>query len=317
MKVSVIIPCYNAEKYIEKCLTSILQDPLKEKEIIVINDGSKDQTLEMLQNYAKKHKEIVVIDQKNAGQGAARNRGLAKAKGTYIVFVDIDDYIGDSMLTKLYNYAKENKCDYVYCDYYEHYSNCDKEVKNTHLVPVKKDAILSNFAPWGKMISKKLIDEIDFSFPEGMIFEDISVMPWIAALSQKPGYLPEPLYFYNMSNLNTTTRNKKYDPRFEHIIKASDYLYELYLQYHLEDEFFEEFQYIFLDGILKSGILKFAKYKEGLKQIPVIRKNVKGKFSKLLSNRYFKAEPFYRKFTAILAVCAPSWLLYLMKQVKK
>lgn len=316
MDVSVIIPCYNAEQYIKKCIEILLNDKLKKKEIILVNDGSTDRTLEILNKYKENNKNIIVINQKNSGQAVARNNGLKLAKGKYITFIDIDDFPAENMLYEMFHYAEENKYDYVYCNYYEHYTNGDKKIENHHTQDIKKDAILANFAPWGKLISKKLIDEIEFKFCEGKIFEDIAVIPFLGAMCKNPGYLPKYLYYYNMSNSNSTTRKKCYDKRYEDMIFISDYLYDLFYKNNLIDEYSDEISYIFLDGILKSGVLKFAKYKEGLSQITILRKNIKKKFKQLLKNKYYKKEPLYRKITALMAYYFPPKLLYILKKVK-
>lgn len=317
MKVSIIIPCYNAAKYINTCLSKILEDKLPDKEIILINDGSNDNTLKILKQFQKKHKNIIILDQKNSGQAAARNKGIEKAKGEYITFIDIDDYPENNMIFEMYNYAKNHNYDYVYCDYYEHYKDRNIFIKNHHTSDIVKDAVLANFAPWGKLISKKLIEDTDFKFCNGKIFEDIAVIPYIAAKSKNPGYLPKCLYYYNMSNTNSTTRKKEYDKRYEDMFFASDHLYELFQKDNLIEKYYEELSYIFLDGILKSGVLKFAKYKEGIPNISLLRKNVKTKFRKLLNNKYYKKDSLYRKLTAFMAYYLPPKMLYLLKRVKK
>lgn len=316
MKISIIIPCYNAESYIEKCMSTILLDELKEKEIIFINDGSKDDTLKLLRGLESKYSNVVIIDQENSGQAVARNKGLKKATGEYIFFLDVDDYVEKNVFKKMYDYALKNNSDYVYSDYYEHYSNQDKIVKNNHGAEEKKDALLANFAPWGKLISKKLIDKVNFQFCEGRIFEDIAVIPHLAACSDHPIYLNEALYYYNMTN-TSTMRQKHYNKKYEDMMYISDYMYELFQKDHFIEPYYEELQYIYLDGILKSGVLKFAKYKEGIKYIPILRKNVKQKFSKLLKNKYYKREPFYRKFTAFISIYFPPYILYIFKSMKK
>jgi glycosyltransferase involved in cell wall biosynthesis len=317
IKVSVIIPCYNAEDYISKCLEMLFKDKLSDKEIIMINDGSKDNTLKILKEYQKDHKEIKIINQKNSGQAVARNKGLALASGEYITFVDVDDWVEENMIYELYNYANSNNSDYVYCDYYEHYSQNNKKINNYHTDDEKKNAILANFAPWGKLISKELLNKLDFKFCEGRIFEDVAVIPYLAASAKKTGYLKKSLYYYNMANTNSTTRKKAYDKRFEDMLFVSDYLYENITKNNLLEEYYKEFEYIFLDSILKSGVLKFAKYKEGIGKIKQLRENVKSKFPKLLNNKYYKKESLYRRFTAFSSVYFPAYLLYLMKRVKK
>lgn len=315
VKVSIIIPCYNAIPYIDKCLKSIIKDKLGEKEIILINDGSTDKTLNLLEKWSKKYEFIKIINQKNGGQGKARNKGLKQAKGEYIFFLDVDDYVAPNIFYKMYNFAKKNDSDYVYCDYFEHYNKNDIIIKNIHSEEEKANAILANFAPWGKLISKKLIKNINFSFCEGKIFEDVAVIPHIASNSSNPKHLEEPLYYYNMTNVSTT-RKKQYDKRYEDMIYVSDYLYDLFKKDNTIEKYQEELKYIYLDSILKSGILKFAKYKEGLNQIPKIKKNVYNKFTKILNNKYFKQETTYKKITTLIALYCPKYLLYLLKKIK-
>lgn len=93
IKVSVIIPVYNVEKYLEECLDSIINQTLKEIEIICIDDGSTDSSLNVLENYKKKDKRIIVLQQQNLGAGAARNKGLDLARGKYLSFLDADDFL--------------------------------------------------------------------------------------------------------------------------------------------------------------------------------------------------------------------------------
>lgn len=316
MKVSIIIPCYNAEKYIDKCLKSILKDKLEEKEIIIVNDGSIDNSLNILKKYSKKYNFIKIIDQKNSGQAIARNVALSKAKGEYIAFVDIDDYVEKNIFYKMYNFAKKNHYDYVYCDFYHHYENNDVIISNYHSDDINKNKVLVNFAPWGKLISRELIKKTNFKFLEGKIFEDIAIIPFLGANSENPGYINQPLYYYNLTN-QSTMRQKKYNPKYEDILYVSDYIYDLFRKNNLIEEFNDELKYIYLDSILKSGIINFSKYKESLKLIPILKKNVKSKFKNLLKNKYFLDEPLYRKFTVISTLFFPSKFLYFMKKVKK
>lgn len=316
IKVSMIIPCYNAMPYLDICMNSILEDELKEKEIIFINDGSKDDTLKKLQEFEKQYSNVVVMDKKNGGQASARNLGLKKAQGEFIYFLDVDDYIAKNAVKIMYEFAKKHDYDYVYSDYYEHHEDQDLQVSNHHSEDLKKDAVIANFAPWAKLISKKLIDDISFQFCEDHIFEDIAVIPHLGASSSSPGYLNKPLYYYNMAN-TSTMRKKEYDPRFEDYFYISDYIYEQFQKDHLIEPYYEELKYVYLDGILKSGVLLFAKYKEGTKHISKLRKNVKQKFSNLLDNKYYKKEPGYRKLTAMIAVYFPPILVRLAKKIKQ
>lgn len=121
LKVSIIVPIYNSEKYMNKCIESILNQTLTEIEIILVNDGSTDNSGKIIDNYAKKDKRIKVIHQENSGPSVARNKGINIAKGKYIGFVDSDDYIESTMYEELYNNANNRNTEVAMCSYNEKY----------------------------------------------------------------------------------------------------------------------------------------------------------------------------------------------------
>ena len=116
IKVSVIVPVYNVEEYLEKCLDTLVNQTLKEIEIIVINDGSPDNSQKIIDKYAKKYKTIKAYTKENGGLSDARNYGLTKANGEYIAFIDSDDYVSIDMYEKIYQKAKSGNFDMVVCD---------------------------------------------------------------------------------------------------------------------------------------------------------------------------------------------------------
>ena len=115
-QISVIVPIYNVEKYLAKCIDSIINQTLTNIEIILVNDGSTDNSRKIIDKYDKKDSRIKVIHKKNGGQGSARNAGLDIAKGEYIGFVDSDDWIDSNMYENLYNAAISNNADIVVCN---------------------------------------------------------------------------------------------------------------------------------------------------------------------------------------------------------
>lgn len=115
--VSIIIPVYNSELYLEKCLESVINQSLRDIEIIIINDGSTDNSRKIIEEYAENDKRIIFIDKPNGGQSSARNSGLVKATGEYISFIDSDDCVDENMIKGMYELCKNNECDIAICDY--------------------------------------------------------------------------------------------------------------------------------------------------------------------------------------------------------
>lgn len=161
--VSVIVPVYNTEKYLEECIRSLTEQTLPDLELIFVNDGSTDTSAQILEKYrALDPARIRVITQKNGGQGKARNAGLAAAKGEYVGFVDSDDYVDRRMYAAMYTRAESENLDLVECDF--HYVKEDG----------RKMRAYGSAAPWNKLIRRQLLTDHGILFPEGYIYEDTS-----------------------------------------------------------------------------------------------------------------------------------------------
>lgn len=188
-KVSVIVPVYNTGIYLEQCLKSLLSQTLKEIEIICVNDGSSDNSLEILERLATKDNRIKIINKKNAGQSAARNDGMKIASGEYIGFLDSDDYASNDMFEKLYKNALRFESDISMCsirmfdEKNESYDDSDPYM-TLDLFPKTfekrsfacEDAFGFLFricvVPWNKIFKKSFLDKNCFRFVEGLNFED-------------------------------------------------------------------------------------------------------------------------------------------------
>lgn len=178
-KVSVIIPVYNVEEYLRVCLDSVVNQTLKEIEIICIDDGSTDNSLEILKEYAQKDNRITVIKQENLHAGVARNAGLAVAKGEYLSFLDSDDFFELNMLEKMYFVSIKNKIEICICDV-QFYDNNTKKLTSpkwtlkTEYIP--KKAVFNSFDisenifhitnnwPWNKMFNKSFVNKLNLHF---------------------------------------------------------------------------------------------------------------------------------------------------------
>lgn len=183
VKISIIIPVYNVEKYISRCLDALINQTLNDIEIICVNDGSTDNSLEILENYAKKDDRIKVLSQKNSGPAVARNLGLKNVSGKYVMFCDSDDWYEPDMCYKMYEMIEKNNVDFVVCDCHvldigEMHFRSVLDFLYFHLFDLGKNILTDdirlnlNVALWNKIFRKSLIDKYNISFPDGYEQDD-------------------------------------------------------------------------------------------------------------------------------------------------
>ena len=204
--VSLIIPVYNVEQYLPKCLESIAAQTLKGFEVILVDDGSTDHSLEILRGFARRFPNTCVIHQENGGVSKARNAGIQAARGKYIAFMDSDDYIAPLYLQRLYESAKKYRADMVCCSYYR-YNAVTHELRPAQFrkapgIYTPKEMIralildmgIKGFS-WNKLWRRTLFTEHHITFPT-MCFEDISVCQRGFYFSNRIAVIGDPLYFY-------------------------------------------------------------------------------------------------------------------------
>ncbi|HFI0235000.1 glycosyltransferase family 2 protein [Streptococcus suis] len=205
-KVSIIVPVYNTEPYLEECILSLRNQTLQDIQIILVDDASRDQSLTIMNQQAAIDDRIQVIAlEENSGVGLARNLGIQQAQGDFLAFVDSDDYVKPEMFEKLYQKAIEESADIVLCDTDTFSSNGQKKsvwYKPINGKPQLKD-IYHNTQPTSRIVSKALIDQIQFSFLPGMgegIFFELMIQ------AKKIVTVPEKLYVYRSrdGSLSTT-----------------------------------------------------------------------------------------------------------------
>lgn len=201
-KISIVVPVYNVEKYLDKCINSILNQTLSEFELILIDDGSKDSSGLICDKYAESDKRIKVIHKSNGGMSSARNIGLDVAKGKYIGFVDSDDWIESDMYELLYNICEDNNCDIANCSSIIHYEQ--KTVINgghSLIIHNREEAMktmlegkLYDEVVWTKLIKREILAGTRFT--EGIVYEDTDFTYRVIDKVQKVGCIGEPKYHY-------------------------------------------------------------------------------------------------------------------------
>ena len=250
MKVSIIVPVYNAEKFLPRCLDSLVNQTLDDYEVILINDGSKDSSAEIIESYREKYPEIIkAVTVENGGQGRARNIGIKMAKGKYLGFADSDDWVSPNMFKRLYEKAEAENADLTVCDITEcHDDGSSRVIKMSQYEPLIK----IDTAVWDKLIRRELAEGI--YFPEGKVwYEDLDFVIRIALKSKKQARLSESLYFYRVgqeSTMNNNNSAKNLD-----IIKIMEGLKAFMLPQGYE----EEFKSLVLNHVLLETVKRVEK----------------------------------------------------------
>lgn len=246
IRLSVIIPAYNQEDNIEKCIKSVMSQEIKELEIIVINDGSTDKTKDIILKLVQIDKRIILINKKNGGLTSARNTGLERAKGNYIIHLDGDDYIEKNAYKKMLIFAEKNNLDGVICDFYLDYiENKDKNKKiSIDFISKKEKEILessiylknlfqwNSVAPavWNKMIKKDIYKNFKINFPQNIFLgEDLCTTVKLIFNCRKLGKINEPLINY-VQHRNQGSSN----------LKISENILDLFKVYDIIRSYFEK-----------------------------------------------------------------------------
>lgn len=244
--ISVIIPVYNVQDYLEECLDSVVAQTLRPRELLLINDGSTDQSRAICASYAEKHSWIHLIDQENRGQSAARNAGLDRATGDYIAFIDSDDYVSELMLATLREKMTGTGADMVKCGTYLFDENSLSEWRGIGdgemIIREKKDIFQAFFEKkiinnvWNALYRKELFEEVRFA--PGKIMEDNFITPQLLVRCHNVVIIPDHLYYYRQRPGATMY---SFDSRHFDIIESDYQLKEILQNQGLFDVFREEF----------------------------------------------------------------------------
>ena len=219
-KVSILVPVYNVEKYLRECLDSIINQTLKDIEIICINDGSTDSSAQILEEYRFKDKRIKVINKANSGYGASMNRGLEEATGEYIGIVESDDFVRPEMFEKLYDIANKNNLDMVKSDFYNFYTTKKQarqagKIKKKYLgkvLNIKNDPIMIKIQPsiWSAIYKKDFLNVNSIRFLEtpGASYQDTSFAFKTIASAKRLMFTNKAYVYYRQDNENSSVKSR-------------------------------------------------------------------------------------------------------------
>lgn len=264
VKISVIVPVYNCEDYLEESIKSILNQSFKDIEIICVDDGSSDNSLNILKDLACEDSRLKVFSQENQGSSSVRNFGLKNASGDYLYFFDADDFLVEYALEEAYSNAINNGSDIVVFKFDQYKDNKFFKHSGQDIEKQFPDADFSNFtfnfhdyrerpfrgpfAPWFKLYKKEFLDRHDcFEFPNNLNHNDLPFHVMTFLKASKISFVPKYLYHYNISNPSSisNTRFKNYDHIFKVIQTVEDFL----KSEGLFEEFKKEFDFLKVNGI--------------------------------------------------------------------
>lgn len=296
-KVSVVVPVYNTEKYLRKCLDSLVNQTLEELEIIVVDDGSTDGSVDILKEYQTRYSDrFFVICKENEGQGIARNIGIKECSGEYIGFMDSDDYLELDMYEKMYEAAQTESADFAECRY--RYVCCDNEIQeelNTYgsVRPYKnqKDMFLNPLvSPWNKLYKREVFEQSASLFTEGVIYEDTAFFIKQIPFIKKSVHLEEAFVTHILRGSSTMSINKS--KRVGDIFTVLEDILAFYEQKGIRGKYEKELEYFCVKILLCSSLERISKVKD-----KKLRKQFLEETNRVLVDcfRGYRRNPYMRK----------------------
>ena len=252
VKVSVVIPVYNVEDFLGECLDSITNQTLSDIEIICVNDGSVDRSLEILNEYAARDERITVIDQENGGHAVATNRGMKLATGKYIFFMDSDDILELTALEDTYKIAEEKNVDFVIFQAINYYMDTGElvEAENysmNELADFVGDSVFNykdikdyvfdiTVTPWSKLYNREFVMKNNITYPEGLVFDDNVFFYDTLFAADRITFLRKHLFKRRWYSSSSTTSGAKH---FINYVDICDLIWQVFFKYDVFDDFKE------------------------------------------------------------------------------
>lgn len=300
--ISVIVPIYNVEKYLSKCIDSIISQTYTNLEIILVDDGSTDDSKTIAEKYLEKDKRIKLYHKENGGLSDARNYGIKEMTGKYVTFVDSDDYIETDIIEKMYNSLKTNNADICCCAKVLEYP------QNSLVINNEKECVITSKEAIGKMFLKDDIDNSvcdklfdvslikDITFPVGKYYEDIATTYKFFLNAKKICHICDLGYHYFMREGSIS--KEKFSPKQFDFVKYSYQMCEDCKKIYVDiSEEAESFYYLSLITTMRS-MKRSENFKEYKKEYALLKKEYNTKILKILKNRYI---PFHKKVMAVFA----------------
>lgn len=320
--VSIVVPIYNVEQYLEKCVESICRQTYENLEIILVNDGSPDHCGQMCEEYAKKDNRIKVIHKKNGGLSDARNSGVKLATGKYLLFVDSDDYIAKDLVEKTAAIAEKNNCDMVLYDYY--YVEPDNvEIRST-IVPANKvisleqehTLLLAATSACAKLFNREFYVKANCPFPQGIYFEDLATTSIFFMRAKRVFYLKEPLYYY-INRENSIMTGKNFEKSSHDKLVALEHILSAYKKEGKYEEYRQELEYLVFANEYFEPSKVLALAGEDGEYLEKYRKYMYETFPDIHNNKYVKNMGKKDKIHLWILDHKQYWMMRLLSRARK
>ena len=292
VKVSVIVPVYNGEQFIEKCIDSLLNQTLDEIEVVVVDDGSTDSSPEILTRYAENYSKIRYFRKENGGVSDARNYGLTYAEGEYIGYVDSDDFVDSDMYEVMYNKAKEGCCDIVECNLHHTFADYEDTEIIKHYYNLNELLCYGRFVVWNKIYLRSWLLSTRVQFPSGgIVCEDIAFIAMITPYITAYGYVDIVPVHYVQRRESLNNKSTKNTLQVFGVLRDIVYFYR---ENGFYDQYEKELEYLYARILLCSSFMRLCLIPEkDLRKTAL--KNVLCELTEAFPN--WKKNPILRKET--------------------
>lgn len=315
IKVSVIIPVYNTEDYLKECIESLVNQTLREIEILIVNDGSTDSSLEIMKEFKNKYPNIIkIFDKVNGGQASARNYALPFAQGEYLGFVDSDDWVDSTMYEEMYEKAEKEDADIVICDMVDHFPDrtvCYPSSRFENKFKVTPSAC-------NKLFKRSLVKE--GVFPVGLWYEDFEFTTMQLMKTDCISVIHKGLYHCHCREVSTMYNNNS--EKNQDILVVLEHLVEYVEKNGWYEKYKNVLEYLYIDHVLITSINRVQKQTNEKKKIVInnLRKEVLKRYNSFYKDDAFREMPKKRQIIALLnayGLCSMSMMLLKITEIIK
>lgn len=315
IKVSVIIPVYNTEDYLKECIESLVNQTLREIEILIVNDGSTDSSLEIMKEFKNKYPNIIkIFDKVNGGQASARNYALPFAQGEYLGFVDSDDWVDSTMYEEMYEKAEKEDADIVICDMVDHFPDrtvCYPSSRFENKFKVTPSAC-------NKLFKRSLVKED--VFPVGLWYEDFEFTTMQLMKTDCISVIHKGLYHCHCREVSTMYNNNS--EKNQDILVVLEHLVEYVEKNRWYEKYKNVLEYLYIDHVLITSINRVQKQTNEKKKIVInnLRKEVLKRYNSFYKDDAFREMPKKRQIIALLnayGLCSMSMMLLKITEIIK